>query len=98
MGLGLITKRNPNSQCVRASSQERIFEPVMSSPTSVDYAEVTASNREARSGLPGEYGPYPFNPHTAFQGLSPRLEHAIEEEVGSAGEFMLRVAKKKKAV
>jgi hypothetical protein len=67
----------------------------MSSPTSVDSAEVTASNSAAPSGLPEEYGPYPFNPHTAFQGLLPRPEDVIEETTRSAGEFLLQIAKKK---
>jgi len=33
-------------------------------------------------GHSGEYGPYPFNPHTAFQSLAPKVEE-IQDKEGS---------------
>jgi hypothetical protein len=48
----------------------------MPGTSSFDQVAAGQSDREAQNGLSEEYGPYPFNPHTAFQGLAPKPQDA----------------------
>jgi len=51
--------------------------------TEVEVAEGSSSSSPAH---PDDYGPYPFNPHTAFQRLRPTELEEVREEQEDAGE------------
>jgi hypothetical protein len=46
----------------------------------LDVAGIVANDGVGEQEHSGEYGPYPFNPHTAFQSLAPKVEEVQDQE------------------